>query len=349
MEAPNIRHPNDVNALETNALRASKEMDDVFERTPLGKLSPACQESCSIPGAGCGRYLQVPLNTSIDPDMPDDELKRRAKILKWVHDIELRPGIRTKQNSRDPSAIWEQSHIVNTFPDVKGKTVLELGSWNGKWGFLAEDRGAAHVTMTDFVCWGRGPTCKEREQWLADPNYPYTNQYAAPCGMRAPFDLARAVRRSKVTAIEIDPFDISKRNLGRCFDVVLYPGILYHVFNQEAQLSRIYDVMCEGATVYVEGPDAGHDINHVFNCATHHCDSNTVPWGAFVNYQVEGNNKWFMSVQGVTDLLKSMGFEEIKVLHTGARAVHTARRLAKQTCKLPDCTDAAHPHPHKTK
>ena len=31
-----------------------------------------------------------------------------------------------------------------------------------------------------------------------------------------------------------------------------YPGISYHVLNQEAQLMRIHDVLCEGGIVYVE-------------------------------------------------------------------------------------------------
>jgi len=239
--------------------------------------------------------------------------------------------------------VWQQPHIIAAFPDVAGKTVLELGSWNGKWGFLAEERGAQMVVMTDFVCWGRGPLCPEREKALANASYPYSPG-APPCGMREPFDLARAARKSKVRAIEIDPFDLSLRNLGRCFDVVLYPGIMYHVLNQEMQLMRIFDVLCEGGLVFVEGPDAQRlgtvDFPEAaFEC-TSRCDSHETPYGAFVNYKIAGNNKWFMSVAGVTHLLRSTGFEDVVVSpqSTMHRAMHTARRRTPQSCRSRDCT-----------
>ena len=237
----------------------------LFEKSPLGKHSPACVETCAIEGAGCGQYLTVPIRNEY-LTLSDREVKRKAKQLPWVHNIELRPGITSGVFSATKT--WSQPHIEAAFPDVRNKTVLELGSWNGRWGFrtpwlpagttrlavhvsrlqtrdfcvlcyvmlcyrwgfLAEERGAKHVTMTDFVCWGRGHLCNERVKWNEDANYAYSG--APQCGMREPFDLARAARKSKVVAIEIDPFDLSVANLGRCFDVVLYPGILYHVLNQ---------------------------------------------------------------------------------------------------------------------
>merc|ERR1711963_953408 len=124
------------------------------------------------------------------------EYERRAKALPWVHAIELRPGDPSSSTARFSSVgFGNQRHIEATFPDVRGKKVLELGSWNGKWGFLAEERGAALVVMSDFLCWGRGANCAERLAQLANASWPYGPK-AKSCGMREPFDVARAARNS---------------------------------------------------------------------------------------------------------------------------------------------------------
>eukprot|EP00966_Prymnesium_polylepis_P211116 4889089-Prymnesium_polylepis.1 len=116
---------NDINDQETRNNAHQRRLASVFERSPLGKASPACNEPCTIPGAGCGSYLTVPLREDL-VGLSNKQVERRAKQLKWVHDIELRPGIRSSKFAVTP--VWNQDHIVAAFPDVRGKTVLELGS-----------------------------------------------------------------------------------------------------------------------------------------------------------------------------------------------------------------------------
>ena len=39
-------------------------------------------------------------------------------------------------------------------PDVTGRSVLDIGAWDGKYSFLAEQEGAARVVALDHYAWG---------------------------------------------------------------------------------------------------------------------------------------------------------------------------------------------------
>ena len=39
-------------------------------------------------------------------------------------------------------------------PDVSGRSVLDIGAWDGKFSFLAEKAGASRVVALDHYAWG---------------------------------------------------------------------------------------------------------------------------------------------------------------------------------------------------
>jgi tRNA (mo5U34)-methyltransferase len=149
----------------------------------------------------------------------------------------------------DPGITWFHSHA---FPDggrtagikpaevlakeadaifhygVAGKSVLDIGAWDGYFSFEAEKRGASRVLATDHFCWS-GPG------W----------------GTKAGFDHAHARYQSKVESLDIDVPQISPATVG-VFDVVLFLGVLYHVKDPFASLEQVASVTGEMMVVETE-------------------------------------------------------------------------------------------------
>ncbi len=75
------------------------------------------------------------------------ELQARADQLLWFHTIDLGQGVVTKGIGVQPTG----SEIL---PDVSGKSVLDIGAWDGKFSFLAEQAGASRVVALDHYAWG---------------------------------------------------------------------------------------------------------------------------------------------------------------------------------------------------
>ena len=86
---------------------------------------------------------------------------------------------------------------------LAGKSVLDIGCWDGYFSLEALWRGAGRVVSTDHYVWNT--------QWS-----------------RGSFDLVRERLSPKMEAQDIDVYDISPASVGR-FDVVLFAGVLYHL------------------------------------------------------------------------------------------------------------------------
>jgi len=102
--------------------------------------------------------------------------------------------------------------------NLAGKTVLDVGAWDGFFSFESERRRAERVLATDSFCWsGEG-------------------------GTKAGFELARKVLNSKVEDVEMDVLDLSPENIGT-FDIVLFLGVLYHMRRPLLALERPGEVV----------------------------------------------------------------------------------------------------------
>ncbi len=144
------------------------------------------------------------------------DLRQRVGAVNWWHRIDLGQGIVTP--GRDPTP---QKLRRLKLPDVAGKTVLDVGAWDGYFSFEAERRGARRVLATDSYCWsGRGPATK------------------------AGFELARETLGSNVEDRDLDVLDISPQNVG-VFDVVLFLGVLYHMRHPMLALEKVASVTGE--------------------------------------------------------------------------------------------------------
>jgi len=132
----------------------------------------------------------------------------------WWHQIELPDGSITPGRDRSAEKL-ASLHL----PDLKGKTVLDVGAHDGYFSFAAERQGASRVVALDTYVWRR------------------------PGGKDA-FEYARRALGSSVEDVEVEVLDVSPETVGR-FDVVLFLGVLYHMRHPLLALERMASVTTE--------------------------------------------------------------------------------------------------------
>ena len=129
----------------------------------------------------------------------------------WYHAIEVAPGIVTP-GRYDPKSVLG----VMGFPDdLAGKTVLDIGAYDGFFTFEAEKRGAKRVVAMD-----RHP---------AD---------------HLGFATAHELLNSKAEYTVGSVYDLSPETHG-IFDVVLFLGVLYHLRHPLLAFDKIHSVCRE--------------------------------------------------------------------------------------------------------
>jgi len=157
-----------------------------------------------------------PTRHSSDP-MENQDLRTRADALRWYHRIDLGQGVITRGVDNSP----ERLARARLPADLSGRSVLDIGAWDGFFSFEAERRGASRVVAADHYAWhGTG--------WGTGQG-------------KAGFQLAREVLRSRVEDVDIDVMDLSPERVGS-YDVVLFLGVLYHLPNPLLALERVASV-----------------------------------------------------------------------------------------------------------
>jgi len=144
-------------------------------------------------------------------------LRRRVAGIRWYHTIDLGQGIVTPGIDNTP----QRMATLDLPESVAGRSVLDIGAWDGFFSFEAERRGAARIVASDYFAW---------------------HGQALPAGEgKAGFTLAREVLGSRVEDLEIDVMDLSPERAG-VFDVVFFLGVLYHLRHPLLALERVASV-----------------------------------------------------------------------------------------------------------
>jgi len=179
-----------------------------------------------------------------------DEVNR----LFWFHTIDLGHGVVTP--GTPPNEVMERA---GSFPDVRGKSVLDIGAWDGKYSFRAEQAGARQVVALDHYVWQIDWTA--RSQYIAecqragvfpDPelvDHGFLQEDKTPG--RSSFDYAREILGSNVEPVVANFSTCDLDTLGT-FDVVLYLGVLYHMVDPLTSLHRLRKVTNEVAVIETE-------------------------------------------------------------------------------------------------
>lgn len=183
-----------------------------------------------------------------------------AQIIKscpeWYHSIELAPGVVTP--GRAPVEVWKNELRNLRLPDLGGKSVLDIGAYDGFFSFAAERLGACRVTSLDHYVWS-ADMCEYMKDWRESRRTgtplppPHESRHWRPDELpgRRPFDAARAILHSRVEPIVGDFMTMDLTSLGR-FDVVLFLGLFYHLEEPLAALRRVASVTAPGGLAVIE-------------------------------------------------------------------------------------------------
>jgi tRNA (mo5U34)-methyltransferase len=226
---------------------------------------------------------------SVEDPLPSPGRRLAAvEAISWYHQIELPGGITT------PGVFNAAGMLPNIgLPDrLDGRSVLDIGAWDGFFSFEAKRRGAARVLATDSYSWS-GPGWGNKDGFL----------------------LARRLLGLDVEDLDVDVMDLDQGVVGT-FDVVLFLGVLYHLKDPITALERVASVTAgqliletESSLSWLPFPAAalfpGQELND------------------------DPTNWWSLNRSAIAGLLRSAGFRRIEC-HWQAGSLQRLSRVARQ-------------------
>jgi tRNA (mo5U34)-methyltransferase len=220
------------------------------------------------------------------------ELREGAQRLKWFHTIDLGEGVVTDGLSDTPS----QLERIALADRLDGRSVLDVGAWDGFFSFECERRGAARVVATDSWSWGP-------QSWSSKEG----------------FNFARRALGSAVEDIDVDVMDLAPERVGGTYDLVLFLGVLYHLRHPLLALERVASVT-SGQLIL----ETSVDLLGLRRPAM----------AFYEGKELEGDptNWWGPNAAAVAAMLRSVGFSRVEVVHPRSRAyalARAARRLPR--------------------
>jgi tRNA (mo5U34)-methyltransferase len=213
------------------------------------------------------------------------DLASRASALRWYHSIDLGEGVVTRGVDDTPVRLAR----LDLPESLAGRTVLDIGAWDGFFSFEAERRGAARVVAADYYSWHGGG-------W----------------GTKAAFELAREARQSRVEDVDIDVMDLSPDRIGT-FDLVLFLGVLYHLRHPLLALERVASVTREWLILETVVDMMGIERPAVAFYADRELNNDPTNW-------------WGPNTAAVTAMLQSVGFARVRTVTATPGAPYRAAR-----------------------
>jgi tRNA (mo5U34)-methyltransferase len=226
----------------------------------------------------------------------------------WWHSIAIADGLVTPgYHSLDTmQGLLAELHL----PDLKGKSVLDIGAWDGFYSFEAERAGARRVVAVDHYVWSLDLEAQQRywrecqEQSVVPKAYHEIPELWQPeklPGKRG-FDAARRALDSTVDSVVADFMTTDLDRLGR-FDVVLFLGVLYHLgepFEAIKRLASVTDELAVISTQAIEVPGfEGHALSEFFESSE---------LGADVS------NWWAPNRKALAGMCRAAGFSSVEIV-----------------------------------
>jgi tRNA (mo5U34)-methyltransferase len=205
------------------------------------------------------------------------QLRTTADDILWFHSIELPDGTITKgapERSLDRLRLEADLVFANS---PAGKSVLDIGAWDGFFSFEAERRGATDVLSTDWFSWS-GPG------W----------------GTKEGYDFAHRALRSRCRSQHVAVEDLDPVRYGP-FQVVLFLGVLYHLKSPLIGLERAA-AMC-GEELVVETLTANDDVDAPLLLHA-------------PGFRGDRSNHWIPNIACITSMLTTVGFTRFQIQST---------------------------------
>jgi SAM-dependent methyltransferase len=152
--------------------------------------------------------------------MLDTEIRERMAKYSFYHTIRLTDGLATPGWPAVVPIVNLTLRSLRSL-DLKGKRVLDIGCRDGLFCFEAEKLGASEVIGID-----NDPSIGAREFLI-----PFFG--------------------SKVKLVELNLMELTPQTFGK-FDVIVFPGVLYHLRYPFQALKLICDVLNEGGQLVLE-------------------------------------------------------------------------------------------------
>jgi tRNA (mo5U34)-methyltransferase len=157
------------------------------------------------------------------------EVQARVDSIEWYHDFDFGEGIVARSHIENVDIVrlvWRFIEQQLDRIDFRGKSVLEVGAWDGYWSFYAERRGAAVVVATDDAT----------QNWSDGRGLP----------------LARELLESKIEIRQdVSIYDLT--TLDRRFDIILCLGVFYHLRDPFYGFAQIRHCCRPDSRVVLEG------------------------------------------------------------------------------------------------
>lgn len=245
------------------------------------------------------------------PDSPQGRelYDKVAAVSFWFHSLDLGHGVVTPGYKSPEMEALELASFQ--LPDLRGKSVLDIGAWDGYYSFTAERLGADRVVALDKHVWAMNWEAKRA--YRADcnargiPAQPYhlvpeVWDFEGLPGKRG-FDLAHEALQSGVTAVVDDFMKMDLDTIGT-FDVVLYLGVLYHMENPLESLRRLRQVTKEVAIIETAAITIG-GLEHTSLCEFYPLDAKLAE---------DPSNFWAPNARALIGLCQTAGFSRVKIL-----------------------------------
>jgi tRNA (mo5U34)-methyltransferase len=225
----------------------------------------------------------------------------------WFHSIDLGQGVVTPGIK---TAEWLQRELTNLrLPILRGRSVLDINTWDGFYAFKAEELGAASVTALDFYMWAMDlgqhfqywTQCKQQG---VCPKRFETMPYYKPKELpgKAGFDVVQLVLKSRVKQVVGDFMHIDVDTLGQ-FDVVLYLGSLYHMENGFESLKRLARVTRELAVIETQASELPGFRSEAF-----------VQFFEAGELNGDPSNWWAPNLRALGAMSRAAGFKRVEVI-----------------------------------
>ena len=214
---------------------------------------------------------------------PAAEAERvRDSVALWFHTFALAPGIYTPGIARDHGyrlAVLDADRFA-------GRSVLDVGAFDGFYSFLAEARGARRVVAVD--------------------NEQYVDWVRARFGVTLPggagFRAIAGLVGSRVAYRRMDALDVQQ--LGERFDVALCFGLLHRVTDPIGLLRALAGVLAPGGEIVLE--TYGSHLAADAPAIEVHEPGDVYARDEFVY--------WGFSAEGLRRLARIVGLDEVDVI-----------------------------------
>jgi tRNA (mo5U34)-methyltransferase len=238
----------------------------------------------------------------------------------WFHSIDLGQGVATP--GMLTQEVMREKLAGLRLPDMRGKSVLDIGAFDGFFSFESERRGARRVValdhfvwsldMAEVIEWRRAKMEEDKPQGQPEETHLWRPQELP--GKRG-FNTAHRALGSRVEDVVCD---FMEAEVGT-FDVVLFLGVLYHVKDMLGALRKVAEMTGEVTVIETEAV-AFPGLEEYALCEFYEGDE--------LNF--DPTNWWAPNVKALAGMCRAAGFARVEVIQGNPLAGPTQTSLMRK-------------------